>query len=251
MRQNKATCTSRKPLSPPAAHHQKLRGVTHLCSEWEESYIHSTLLTLRTSPAPLLTRPHWIKRRPLLYATTSPLPFRSLCLLPQHRILPRRPLDAIPDLPLRLINAILLQESRPAPPDRKTRKSVVFDSEVDVVEADGKVTTMATTEETKDSAQSHAPSTPPLSVALGAFTNNAGDAPVEEQTPATEDGLDLSMMKKKKKKSKKTEEDEGEGADGAADETAGLDLTVSRLASAAPPPSAALVWRLLTCSRHR
>lgn len=114
----------------------------------------------------------------------------------------------------------------------------MFDSEVDVVEADGKVTTMATTEETKDSAQSHAPSTPPLSDALGAFTNNAGDAPVEEQTPATEDGLDLSVMKKKKKKSKKTEEGEEEGADGAdgaADETAGLDLTVSRLAYAAPP----------------
>ena len=114
----------------------------------------------------------------------------------------------------------------------------MFDSEVDVVEADGKVTTMATTEETKDSAQSHAPSTPPLSDALGAFTNNAGDAAAEEQTPAAEDGLDLSTMKKKKKKSKKTEEGEAEGADGAADDAAGLDLTVSRLpASAARLPA--------------
>ncbi|KAK8069571.1 domain found in IF2B/IF5-domain-containing protein [Apiospora phragmitis] len=123
-------------------------------------------------------------------------------------------------------------EEPPVSPDRKSRKSVVFDTEAVVVEGDGTVTKMASAEAAQDSAQSHAPSTPPLSDALGAFTNPS-EAPVEEQTPA-EDGLDLSMMKKKrrsprrlrrptaklpwmerltrmkkkKKKSKKTEEDE-------------------------------------------
>lgn len=82
---------------------------------------------------------------------------------------------------------------------------------------------MASAEVAQDSAQSHAPSTPPLSDALGAFTN-PNEAPVEEQTPA-EDGLDLSMMKKKKKKSKKTEDADGEAAAEGADE-GGLDLTV-------------------------
>ena len=114
-------------------------------------------------------------------------------------------------------------KEHPDTPDRKQRKSVVFDTEAVVVEADGKVTKMASAEVAQDSAQSHAPSTPPLSDALGAFTN-PHEAPVEEQTPA-EDGLDLSMMKKKKKKSKKTEDADGEAAAEGADE-GGLDLTV-------------------------
>ncbi|KAK8120510.1 hypothetical protein PG999_004630 [Apiospora kogelbergensis] len=113
-------------------------------------------------------------------------------------------------------------EDHPDTPDRKQRKSVVFDTEAVVVEADGKVTKMASAEVAQDSAQSHAPSTPPLSDALGAFTN-PNEAPVEEQAPA-EDGLDLSMMKKKKKKSKKTEDADGEAA---ADE-GGLDLTMKK-----------------------
>ncbi|KAK8084860.1 eukaryotic translation initiation factor 2 beta subunit protein [Apiospora hydei] len=117
-------------------------------------------------------------------------------------------------------------EERPISPDRKSRKSVVFDTEAVVVEGDGTVTKMASAEAAQDTAQSHAPSTPPLSDALGAFTN-PNEAPVEEQTPA-EDGLDLSMMKKKKKKSKKTEDADGEAAaEGAADE-GGLDLTMKK-----------------------
>ncbi|KAK6851087.1 translation initiation factor 2 subunit 2 [Apiospora arundinis] len=117
------------------------------------------------------------------------------------------------------------EQEHPDTPDRKQRKSVVFDTEAVVVEADGKVTKMASAEVAQDSAQSHAPSTPPLSDALGAFTN-PNEAPVEEQTPA-EDGLDLSMMKKKKKKSKKTEDADGEAAAEGADE-GGLDLTMKK-----------------------
>ncbi|KAK6076090.1 eukaryotic translation initiation factor 2 subunit beta [Seiridium cupressi] len=98
-------------------------------------------------------------------------------------------------------------EERPSIPDRKQRKSVVFNTEAVVVEADGKVTTMASTEEPKDTAVSHAPSTPPLSAALGAFTDpiQAGDASTEEPS------LDLSTLKKKKKKVK-TEDDDGADA---------------------------------------
>ncbi|KAI1851060.1 hypothetical protein JX266_003725 [Neoarthrinium moseri] len=98
-------------------------------------------------------------------------------------------------------------EDRPDIPDRKQRKSVVFNSEAIVVEADGKVTTMASTEEPKDTAQSHSPSTPPLSAALGAFTDPS-QAPAED-APADEPGLDLSSMKKKKKKVKAPEEADG------------------------------------------
>ena len=111
----------------------------------------------------------------------------------------------------------------------------MFDTEAVVVEADGKVTKMASAEVAQDSAQSHAPSTPPLSDALGAFTN-PNEAPVEEQAPA-EDGLDLSMMKKKKKKSKKTEDADGEAA---ADE-GGLDLTVRALRIPCPWSGAAML----------
>ncbi|ORY68754.1 eukaryotic translation initiation factor 2 subunit beta [Pseudomassariella vexata] len=101
-------------------------------------------------------------------------------------------------------------EEHPAPPDRKQRKSVVFNSEAIVVEADGKLTTMASTEVAQDSAMSHAPT------------------PVED-APAEEVAIDLSTLKKKKKKVKKTEDgEEGEaatGADGAAD---AVDLTMKK-----------------------
>ncbi|RYP46778.1 hypothetical protein DL768_007067 [Monosporascus sp. mg162] len=81
---------------------------------------------------------------------------------------------------------------------------------------------MSSTEETKGTAQSHTPRTPPLSAALGASADPKEEAPLEEQ-PAEDGGLDLTMKKKKKKK--KTEDTEGaepaEGAaEGAADGTA-------------------------------
>lgn len=87
---------------------------------------------------------------------------------------------------------------------------------------------MASAEETKETALSHTPRTPPLSAALGAFTD-AKEAPVDDATPPTEDG-GLDLLKKKKKKPKKTEDAEGEtnsAADGAVD-TAGLDLTLKK-----------------------
>ncbi|KAI1462656.1 domain found in IF2B/IF5-domain-containing protein [Annulohypoxylon moriforme] len=117
---------------------------------------------------------------------------------------------------------------RPSIPDRKQRKSVVFNSEALVVEPDGKIVTMAS-EETKDTAISHTPRTPPLSAALGAFTDSK-EAPVDDAAPlADEGGLDL--LKKKKKKPKKTEDADGAEADGAADGAAdagGLDLSMKR-----------------------
>ncbi|KAI1204648.1 domain found in IF2B/IF5-domain-containing protein [Annulohypoxylon truncatum] len=117
---------------------------------------------------------------------------------------------------------------RPSIPDRKQRKSVVFNSEALVVEPDGKIVTMAS-EETKDTAISHTPRTPPLSAALGAFTD-AKEAPVDDAAPLAEEG-GLDLLKKKKKKPKKTEDADGAEADGAADGAAdagGLDLTLKK-----------------------
>ncbi|KAI5860290.1 domain found in IF2B/IF5-domain-containing protein [Durotheca rogersii] len=119
------------------------------------------------------------------------------------------------------------QQHQPLP-ERRQRKSVVFNSEALVVEADGKVTTMAS-EDTKDTALSHTPRTPPLSAALGAFAD-AREAPAEEDAPLVEDG-GLDLLKKKKKKVKKAEDGEGGEADGAADGAAdggGLDLTLKK-----------------------
>jgi len=98
-----------------------------------------------------------------------------------------------------------------APTERKSRKSVAFDDEQVVVDADGSVTMVNATEEPKDSAQSHTP-------------------PAEDAPPADDGGLDLSLMKKKKKKSKKVDDD-AEAApadDAAAAEDGGLDLTLKK-----------------------
>uniref|UniRef100_A0A0B7JZ40 Translation initiation factor IF2/IF5 domain-containing protein n=1 Tax=Bionectria ochroleuca TaxID=29856 RepID=A0A0B7JZ40_BIOOC len=94
-------------------------------------------------------------------------------------------------------------------PDRKARKSVTFTPEQIVVGADGSVTMVNTPDETKDTAESHAPP-------------QAGDAP-----PAEEGGLDLSLLKKKKKKKVKAEDAEGD-ADAAPAEDGGLDLTMKK-----------------------
>ncbi len=88
-----------------------------------------------------------------------------------------------------------------------------------VVDADGSVTMIATpNDDSKDTAMSHTPRTPPLSAALGAFTD-ASQAPTDGADGAAPadsnpDGLDLSLLKKKKKKAVKLED--GEGAEGAA-----------------------------------
>ena len=90
-------------------------------------------------------------------------------------------------------------------------------------------------DETKDTAMSHSPSTPPLSKALGAFTDPFQDIENGE-APAKKDDDDvakmLAGMKKKKPKKPKAEDGEGEAtaaADG--DATAadgGLDLTMKK-----------------------
>ncbi|KXJ87652.1 domain found in IF2B/IF5-domain-containing protein [Microdochium bolleyi] len=120
------------------------------------------------------------------------------------------------------------EEQRPSIPDRKHRKSVVFDSETTVVDADGKVTTMASNDEDKVTAESHTPSTQPLSDALGAFTDPQ-EAPTDDAPPAEEGGLDLTMKKKKKKKVLKEDDEEGEAGDDApAEGDGGIDLTMKK-----------------------
>lgn len=115
-----------------------------------------------------------------------------------------------------------------------SRKSVAFTDEKLVVDADGSVTKIATPDDdTKDTAMSHTPRTPPLSAALGAFTD-ASQAPADEEAngtaPAADtnpDGLDLSLMKKKKKKVKKEDDEGAEGA-AAADGEEAIDLSMKK-----------------------
>lgn len=117
-------------------------------------------------------------------------------------------------------------------PERKSRKSVAFTDEQLVVDADGSITMVNTPEETKDSAESHAPRTPPLSAALGTFvadSKSQAAAAAAEDAPADDGGLDLSLLKKKKKKKAKTEDEEGDAEDGApAGEDGGLDLSMKK-----------------------
>ncbi|EGX88032.1 eukaryotic translation initiation factor 2 beta subunit [Cordyceps militaris CM01] len=114
--------------------------------------------------------------------------------------------------------------------ERKPRKSVAFTDEQLVVDADGSVTMVTAADEApKDTAQSHAARTPPLSAALGAFHTDAVAAEATTtDAPAPEDdtGLDLSLLKKKKKKASKSKEEE-DGAE-AADEDGGLDLSMKK-----------------------
>ncbi|CAK7225773.1 translation initiation factor eIF-2 beta subunit [Sporothrix bragantina] len=91
-------------------------------------------------------------------------------------------------------------------------------------------------DDTKDTAVSHSPRTPPLSAALGSFSEPAEGAADGAAAPAGEDGLDLSLLKKKKKKSskKKAEDEAAEGGDDSAaaaapaGEDGGLDLTLKK-----------------------
>jgi translation initiation factor 2 subunit 2 len=95
-----------------------------------------------------------------------------------------------------------------------------------VVDADGNVTVMASPDDdTKGTAVSHTPRTPPLSAALGAFTD-ASQAPAVESTDGAAD-LDLSLLKKKKKKAKKDDGEADEAAP-AADGEEAIDLTMKK-----------------------
>lgn len=84
-------------------------------------------------------------------------------------------------------------------------------------------------DDTKDTAMSHTPRTPPLSAALGAFTD-ASSAPADDAAPAADlnaDGLDLSLMKKKKKKVKK-DDDEGADSGAVAGDEEAIDLSMKK-----------------------
>ncbi|KAH7011753.1 domain found in IF2B/IF5 [Ilyonectria destructans] len=82
------------------------------------------------------------------------------------------------------------------------------------------------TDDPKETAQSHTPRTPPLTAALGAFTDSQPPAGVDDAPPAEEGGLDLSLLKKKKKKKVKT--DDAEADDAAPAEDGGLDLSMKK-----------------------
>lgn len=86
-------------------------------------------------------------------------------------------------------------------------------------------------DDTKDTAMSHAPSTPPLSAALGDFADPS-KAPLDEAPLENDDaGVDLSLLKKKKKKKALPVAEDGEdaGEEGAdAGDDAGLDLSLKK-----------------------
>ena len=87
---------------------------------------------------------------------------------------------------------------------------------------------MSAPDETKDTALSHTPRTPPLSAALGAFTDSS-QAGTDDAPPPEDAGLDLSLMKKKKKKKTKVEDGDGAEGDSAAPaEDGGLDLSMKK-----------------------
>ncbi|KAK4131154.1 hypothetical protein BT67DRAFT_427985 [Trichocladium antarcticum] len=124
-----------------------------------------------------------------------------------------------------------MSTEQPAIQRRASRKSVAFTDEKLVVDTDGNVTMIATQDDdTRDTAMSHTPRTPPLSAALGAFTD-APQAPADgaaDGAPAiADDGLDLTLLKKKKKKAKK-EDAEGADAVPAADGEEAIDLTMKK-----------------------
>ncbi|KAK3370312.1 domain found in IF2B/IF5-domain-containing protein [Podospora didyma] len=121
---------------------------------------------------------------------------------------------------------------------RTSRKSVAFTDEKLVVDADGNVTKIAShtkDENHKDTAMSHTPRTPPLSAALGAFTDAHqapadGAADISAAAPEIDnDGLDLSLLKKKKKVKVVKKDDDAEGGDeAAAPGEEAIDLTMKK-----------------------
>jgi translation initiation factor 2 subunit 2 len=119
--------------------------------------------------------------------------------------------------------------------ERRARKSVAFSDGTTIVDEDGSITMKdGGHDDSKDTAMSHSPSTPPLSKALGAFTDPFQDTENGE-TPAKEEEDDdvanmLKGMKKKKSKKPKAEDGEGEAAGDAEAPAAdgGLDLTMKK-----------------------
>lgn len=112
---------------------------------------------------------------------------------------------------------------------------MAFSEGTTIVDENGSITVKdGGHDDSRDTAMSHSPSTPPLSKALGAFTDPFQDA--DSSGPAPTDGdvdvADMLKGMKKKKKPKKPEAEEGEaegGADGdAAAADAGLDLSLKK-----------------------
>jgi len=109
--------------------------------------------------------------------------------------------------------------------ERKPRKSVAFSEGTTIVDENGEITMKEDGhDDTKDTAMSHSPSTPPLSAALGAFTDpfqgDAADEPNDDDDVANM----LKGMKKKKKSKTPKAEDGEEGGEVAVDD-GGLDLS--------------------------
>ncbi|TVY47115.1 putative eukaryotic translation initiation factor 2 subunit beta [Lachnellula occidentalis] len=111
--------------------------------------------------------------------------------------------------------------------ERKPRKSVAFSEGTTMVDENGAVTMKEDGhDDTKDTALSHSPSTPPLSQALGAFTD-----PIEVDDESKNDEDDVANMlksMKKKKKKAKTEDADAEGGDADAAADGGLDLSTMK-----------------------
>jgi translation initiation factor 2 subunit 2 len=111
--------------------------------------------------------------------------------------------------------------------ERKPHKSVAFSEGATVVDKHGEVAMNEDGhDDTKDTA--HSPSTPPLSQALGAFTDSFQGADGAADEPTKDDDDVANMLKTmKKKKSKKPKAEDGDGEDGDAEAAAdgGLDLS--------------------------
>ncbi|KUJ18169.1 uncharacterized protein LY89DRAFT_668351 [Mollisia scopiformis] len=114
--------------------------------------------------------------------------------------------------------------------ERKPRKSVAFSEGTTIVDENGSVTMKEDGhDDSKDTAISHSPSTPPLSQALGDFTDPIQGLDDGDKEPTKDDDDDvanmLKGMKKKKTKKPKADEAEAEGGEAAPAEDGGLDLS--------------------------
>lgn len=115
--------------------------------------------------------------------------------------------------------------------ERKPRKSVAFSEGTTVVDENGDVTTKPDDhDDTRDTAMSHSPSTPPLSQALGAFTDPfQGKEDGETASKAEDEDLANMLEGMKKKKKKKAKADDGEGEAAADGDAAAADLDLSSM----------------------
>jgi translation initiation factor 2 subunit 2 len=112
--------------------------------------------------------------------------------------------------------------------EKKPRKSVAFSEGTTIVDENGAVTTdNAGHDDTKETAQSHSPSTPPLSSALSSFTDTIQGVDEGEKQEDDDVASMLKGMKKKKSKKSKSEDAEGDDAETAAAD-GGLDLSMKK-----------------------